>query len=142
VYPKSDMYAACVRVALACGGSFGNSCGANEYCEFFGEPCPDGSNSCHDENLRKTGETACGHIIRGAAGLCHPLPSTSECSKFTQPVCGCDGVTYANDCARRAANAGHAYAGPCSPSKDAGPDVRVDAPNDQASRADAEDATP
>lgn len=136
------MYAECVKSTRACGGSFGNPCAANEYCEFFGDPCPDGSNTCHEENLRKTADSSCGYILKGGAGLCHPLPSAAECSSFTQPVCGCDGVTYANDCARRTANAGHAYAGPCLSSTDAGPDIRIDALADVRSRVDAEDAVP
>jgi hypothetical protein len=36
-----------------------------------------------------------------AAGTCQPFPKS--CDDQEHPVCGCDGVTYFNDCLRRAA---------------------------------------
>ena len=45
------------------------------------------------------------------AGSCLPFPTV--CPSDEAPVCGCDGITYFNDCLRRAAGAGAAHAGEC-----------------------------
>ena len=92
----------------------GNTCTSTEYCEYFGAPCSDGSSTC-------TGiSSACSYVNGGATGVCYPLPSASDCSALTQPVCGCDGVTYKNDCERRAAGAAYAHSGECSGGKGGG----------------------
>lgn len=53
------------------------------------------------------------------SGLCRQ-PSMVFCTMDWNPVCGCDGVTYGNDCARLAAGASLAHGGECeaSPSLD------------------------
>jgi hypothetical protein len=49
-------------------------------------------------------------IINGQ-GKCDVIPRI--CTERYQPVCGCDGKTYGNDCKRRMAKAQLAYPGRC-----------------------------
>jgi hypothetical protein len=61
----------------------------------------------------------------GAAGTC--LPTPGACPKLWAPVCGCDGLTYSNDCFRLQAGVARDHTGACAtPTKDSGP--FVDAP--------------
>ncbi len=72
-----------------CGGSTGNSCGGGSVCEYPPLECgePD------------------------AEGVCVSIPD--GCPDFEDPVCGCDGVTYLNDCERLAAGAQLEHFGAC-----------------------------
>jgi hypothetical protein len=74
----------------SCGGGLvGGECADDEYCSY---------------------ENTCG--TSDATGYCRPRPT--ECTDGGAPVCGCDGVTYANACvlALGAEWAAFAY-GPC-----------------------------
>jgi hypothetical protein len=46
-----------------------------------------------------------------AAGTCEPFPAV--CSDDLSPVCGCDGITYFNDCFRRGGGAASARNDEC-----------------------------
>lgn len=73
----------------ACGGFIGDGCAEGFFCEF-----PPGS--CHIADLQ---------------GTCIPVPV--GCPRVFDPVCGCDGKTYANDCVRQSAQVGLAHVGEC-----------------------------
>ncbi len=73
-----------------CGGIAGVPCPSGEVCEL-----PPGE--CQSADLQ---------------GTCVDQPG--ECIAVWDPVCGCDGVTYGNDCERLRAGAQKAHDGECS----------------------------
>jgi hypothetical protein len=73
--------------APECGGPEGIACNDGEFCEL-----PPGCNAL-------------------AAGTCEEIPEV--CTDEVDPVCGCDGNTYSNDCGRRAAGVPLGQPGEC-----------------------------
>ena len=79
-------------VGKTCGGFFGQPCDAGLFCQF------------------KPG--TCGRF--DLTGICAVKPRF--CPQVTGPklvVCGCDGKTFFNDCARRQAGVSLAHKGKC-----------------------------
>jgi hypothetical protein len=77
----------------ACGMFAGATCPDGEFCEF-----PPGT---------------CGAADVGGECVAGPTP----CPRIYRPVCGCDGVTYGNDCNRRNAQVPKLHDGSCDGSK-------------------------
>ena len=73
-----------------CGGIVGIQCDAGLWCQM-----PSGQ---------------CG--VADGAGTCVKAPEI--CNQIFLPVCGCNGMTYSNDCVRQAAKVSKAHDGKCS----------------------------
>ena len=83
-------FGACIEF---CQLSVGLVCSAGKFC---------------DVRVGQCGEWYATHL----GGECVAVPESCA-GEAESPVCGCDGRTYANDCARRATQVQYAYGGPC-----------------------------
>ena len=79
------------EIPVRCGGRAGNTCRANQYCEFPDDLCgaADGQGDCR----------------------CRPV----VCERILAPVCGCDGEAHQNQCEGQKAGADLRITGGCEP---------------------------
>ena len=75
-----------------CGGFTGATCQTGEFCDYMAGACSG---------------------IADASGVCVAYEHLA-CITITQPVCGCDGKTYPNDCVRQAAAVSKLADGDCA----------------------------
>ena len=75
--------------AVVCGGFSRNQCADDEYCAYTGDFCG----------------------AADATAICQTRPTS--CDEADEPVCACDGNTYANGCLAAANGFGYAHIGAC-----------------------------
>lgn len=98
VYARDPSDGTCVELPSPCGVPAG--------WEYFADPsaCEGGGAMCRDHGECGEAETCdVRSCASDAVGTCVPTPE--DCPESAEPVVGCDGLQYANDCERLAAGA-------------------------------------
>jgi hypothetical protein len=102
----------CERLVSGVALDHEGACGSGTMCGgIAGFRCPDGE-VCDVRNCWPD-----------AGGTCVPRPA--DCPDDCAPVCGCDDVSYANDCKRLLAGAAYDAEGACEPASACPPECRT-----------------
>lgn len=99
----SPNQAACVAVADVCGGPDQLPCSADHYCELTALACALDSLYRCATDIEGEKTNTCTYAAEGGYGVCRLRPSS--CPETADPVLGCDGSEYLNNCERQAAGA-------------------------------------
>lgn len=99
--PQENLYNICSgsKLHVVADPNDGESCGG-----FAGIPCNNPNEFCK----LPTGECCCDFM-----GTCTPI--AQACPQIYSPVCGCDGITYGNECEAEHAAMSIAHFGACQP---------------------------
>jgi hypothetical protein len=81
---------------VACGARLGDTCAASQWCDFPDLNCD----------------------FADGTGICRPRPAV--CDAIFDPVCGCDGMTYGNECTAQRMGRDISARGACSTDTNAG----------------------
>jgi len=102
------------KVCGDCGNSscepWENHCNCSQDCELDPMACG-GSTPCPGGMYCKKWPGTC--LMDSVWGECTPVPE--GCEELDAPVCGCDGVTYANECEMATEQVSKYYDGECLP---------------------------